>query len=53
MCIKISSTCFMDFFQGKLNLNTTSASKVYVNLDIAEFSELIDRFINIYFTNSL
>ncbi|XP_065624645.1 uncharacterized protein LOC111994371 isoform X1 [Quercus suber] len=31
-------------FQGKLNLNTTSASKVYVNLDITEVSELIDRY---------
>nr|POF25161.1 putative replication factor a 73 kda subunit [Quercus suber] len=31
-------------FQGKLNLNTTSASKVYVNLDITEVSELVDRY---------
>uniref|UniRef100_A0A7N2M3C5 Replication protein A1 n=2 Tax=Quercus lobata TaxID=97700 RepID=A0A7N2M3C5_QUELO len=31
-------------FQGKLNLNTTSATKIYVNLDIAEVSELIDRY---------
>ncbi|XP_075665627.1 uncharacterized protein LOC142635332 [Castanea sativa] len=31
-------------FQGKLNLNTTSASKVYVNLDITEVSELIDKY---------
>ena len=53
MWITNSSTCFMVFFKGKLNLNTTSASKVYVNLDIAEVFELIDRFINIYFTNSL
>ncbi|XP_030970916.1 uncharacterized protein LOC115991354 [Quercus lobata] len=29
---------------GKLNLNTTSATKVYVNLDITEVSELIDRY---------
>uniref|UniRef100_A0A7N2M120 Uncharacterized protein n=1 Tax=Quercus lobata TaxID=97700 RepID=A0A7N2M120_QUELO len=31
-------------FKGKLNLNTTSATKVYVNLDITEVFELIDRY---------
>nr|POF06746.1 hypothetical protein CFP56_50670 [Quercus suber] len=30
--------------ESKLNLNTTSASKVYINLDITEVFELIDRY---------
>ncbi|KAK7860028.1 hypothetical protein CFP56_000481, partial [Quercus suber] len=34
----------MDGKAGKLNLNTTSASKVYINLDITEVFELIDRY---------
>ena len=35
-------------FLGKLNLSTTSTSKVYVNLDIIDVYELIDMFIDIY-----
>ena len=38
------------FFLRQTEFNNISASKVYVNLDITEVSELIDRFINIYFT---